>query len=84
MQYKNEIISAIPTLLSKKQILYFIDFIVISILLWARMIHIKQQKNFKFVPVIVTLASIIFFCTSYHLIPESLELVTGYIYSKYK
>lgn len=25
-----------------------------------------------------------FFCTSYHLIPESLELVTGFIYSKYK
>ena len=42
-----------------------------------------NYKN-KFIPVILTLGCIIFFCSSYHLIPESLELVTGYIYSKYK
>lgn len=84
MQYKDEILAAIPTLLSKHQILYFIDFIIIAILLIFNIIRIKQKKDFKFIPVILTLGSIIFFCTSYHLIPESLELVTGFIYSKYK
>lgn len=84
MQYKDEILAAIPTLLGKHQILYFIDFIIIGILLIGRFIKIKQQESFKFAPVLVTLICIIFFCTSYHLIPESLELVTGYIYSKYK
>ena len=84
MQYKDEILAAIPTLLNPKQILYFIDFIIIAVLLIGKIIKIKQEKNFKVVPVIVTLGCIIFFCTSYHLIPESLELVTGYIYSKYK
>ena len=98
MQYKDEIIAAIPTLLNKSQILYFIDFIItfhktnrrnrgfiiISILLITRYVRVQVESKFKIVPVIITLASIIFFCTSYHLIPESLELVTGYIYSKYK
>lgn len=55
MQYKDEIIAAIPTLLNKSQILYFIDFIIIAILLIGKFIRIKQQENFKFVPVIVTL-----------------------------
>lgn len=84
MQYKDEILAAIPTLLSPKQIFYFTDFIIIAILFISKVIKIRQEKNFKFVPVILTLGCIIFFCTSYHLIPESLELVTGYIYSKYK
>lgn len=84
MQYKEEIISVIPTLLNKRQILYFIDFVIIVILLIGKFVKIKQEKNFKIIPVVATLACIIFFCTSYHLIPESLELVTGYIYSKYK
>ena len=84
MQYKDEIIAAIPTLLNKSQILYFFDFILIAILLIGKFIKIKENDKFKVVPAIVTLVCIIFFCTSYHLIPESLELVTGYIYSKYK
>jgi len=84
MQYKDEIIAAIPTLLNKKQILYFIDFIIIGILLAGRFIRIKQRDWYRAVPVVALLGCIIFFCTSYHLIPESLELVTGYIYSKYK
>jgi len=84
MQYKDEIIAAIPTLLNKSQILYFIDFILIAILLIGKFIKIKQNDEFKVVPVLITFVFIIFFCTSYHLIPESLELVSGFIYSKYK
>lgn len=84
MQYKDEIIAAIPTLLHKSQTLYFIDFIVIAGLLILRRLKIKTNDKFKTIPVVATLICIIFFCTSYHLIPESLELVTGYIYSKYK
>lgn len=84
LQYKDEILVAIPTLLSSHQILYFIDFIIIAIALASRWITIRAKENFKIAPIAVTLVSIIFFCTSYHLIPESLELVTGFIYSKYK
>ena len=84
MQYKDEILVAIPTLLNKNQILYFIDFILIAILLIGRFVKIKQNDNFKIAPVLLTFVCILFFCTSYHLIPESLELVTGFIYSKYK
>lgn len=84
MQYKDEILAAIPTLLNKNQILYFIDFVIIAILILTRKLHIKQEKKFRVIPVIIVVELIIFFCTSYHLIPESLELVTGYIYSKYK
>lgn len=84
MQYKDEIIAAIPTLLNKSQILYFVDFIIIAILLIGRFVRIKANDRFRLIPVILTSVCIIFFCTSYHLIPESLELVTGFIYSKYK
>lgn len=84
MQYKDEILAAIPTLLSKHQILYFIDFIIVLILMTFRCIQIKQKDGFKVIPVMITLSCIVFFCISYHLIPESLELVTGFIYSKYK
>lgn len=84
MQYKDEILSAIPTLLNIRQIFYFIDFIIIAILLISKLVTIKYDKKFKPLPIVISLICIIFFCTSYHLIPESLELVTGYIYSKYK
>ncbi len=84
MQYKDEILVAIPTLLNLKQVLYFIDFIIIGILFIAKRVQIKFIDEFKWVPVISGFICILFFCTSYHLIPESLELVTGFIYSKYK
>ena len=84
MQYKDEIIAAIPTLLNKSQVLYFIDFIIIAILLIGKIVRIKANDKFNFIPVVASFVCIVFFCTSYHLIPESLELVTGYIYSKYK
>lgn len=82
MQYKDEILSAIPSLLNKKQIFYFIDFIIIAILFWTKSFRLENKKDFKPVPVVAMLVCIIFFCTSYHFIPESLELVNGYIYSK--
>ena len=84
MQYKDEIIAAIPTLLNKKQIFYFFDLIIIAILLLGKIIKIKSNDRIRYASVIATFACIVFFCTSYHLIPESLELVTGFIYSKYK
>lgn len=84
MQYKDEIIAAIPTLLNKRQIFYFFDLIIIVILLLGKIIRIKSNDRIRYAPVIATFACIVFFCTSYHLIPESIELVTGFIYSKYK
>lgn len=84
LQYKDEILSALPTLLNIKQIFYFIDFIIIAFLLIGKFIRIQQRNYHRFLPVIVLIIAIAFFCTSYHLIPESLELVTGFIYSKYK
>lgn len=83
MQYKDEILAAIPTLIKPVQILYFIDFIVLGILLIGKWVQIKSKNYFKWVPVVVTSCCILMFCTFYHFIPESLELVTGYIYSKY-
>ena len=83
MQYKDEILAAIPTLLKGQQILYFVDFIVFAILLLSKWIRIKPMEPVKWVPNAVMFGCIVFFCMSYHFIPESLELVTGYIYSKY-
>lgn len=65
MQYKDEIIAAIPTLLDKKQILYFVDLILIALLLLGRWIQIKQKENFKFVPVILTLRM---YCVFLHIV----------------
>ncbi len=83
MQYKDEILAAIPSLLNKSQVLYFIDFVMIAILLLGKFVKIRQNDVFKVTPALVTFICILFFCNSYHLIPESLELVNGYIYSKY-
>ncbi len=83
-QYKNEILMVLPTLLNARQIWYFIDFILVAIMLLSKWIQIKFIEDFKWLPAVCSLVCILFFCTSYHLIPESLELVTGFIYSKYK
>ncbi len=83
MQYKDEILNAIPSLLHPEQILYFMDFVILAILLISKAIHIKNRNEFKYLPVVLNLACIAFFCTYYHFIPESLELVNGFIYSKY-
>ena len=84
MQYKDEIIAAIPTLLHKRQVLYFIDFIFMAVIFLTKFVRIKQQKEFKWIPVAISTVFIVIFCTYYHFIPESLDLVTGFIYSKYK
>ncbi len=83
MQYKDEILAAIPTLLEGRHILYFVDIGILAVLLLGKWIHIKVIEQFKWAPVAGCLVCILVFCTSYHLIPESLELVTGFIYSKY-
>lgn len=83
MQYKDEILNAIPTLVNPKQILYFMDFIIFAILLISQWIRIQSKNEFKWLPVILSVACMVVFCTFYHFIPESLELVNGFIYSKY-
>lgn len=83
MQYKDEILNAIPSLLHFEQILYFADFIVLAVLLISKAIHIKNYNDFKWIPVALNVAFVAVFCTYYHFIPESLELVNGFIYSKY-
>lgn len=50
MQYKDEILAAIPTLLKGQQILYFVDFIVFAILLLSKWIRIKPMEPVKWVP----------------------------------
>jgi len=82
LQYKDEIIAAIPSLLRVRQILYFIDFPIIAILLITRKIKVEKTKDFKWKPVAAMCVAIVILCTYYHFIPESIELVTGYIYNK--
>ncbi|MCI8308874.1 MAG: sulfatase-like hydrolase/transferase [Clostridia bacterium] len=82
LQYKDEIISAIPGLLHVRQILYFIDFPIIIVLLLLKKIKIKKVKQFKFKPAIIMGFVIVILCTHYHFVPESIELVTGFIYNK--
>ncbi len=82
LQYKNEIIAAIPSLLNIRQILYFIDFPIIFGLLISKKVKVNKIKDFRKKPVIIMACVIAILCTHYHFIPESLELVTGYIYNK--
>lgn len=83
MQYKDEILNAIPSLLHPEQILYFIDFAIFAILLISKAVRIKNRNDFKWLIVALNVAFVWIFCTYYHFIPESLELVNGFIYSKY-
>ncbi len=82
LQYKNEIMAAIPSLLKFRQIFYFIDFPIIIYFLASKKVKVEKIKNFKLKPVLIMGLVIIVLCTYYHFIPESLELVTGYIYNK--
>lgn len=82
LQYKDEIIAAIPSLLKLRQLLYFIDFPIIILLFIRGTISVKNRKNFEFRPVIIMLIWIIILCTNYKFVPESMELVTGFIYNK--
>ena len=84
LQYKDEILAAIPSLLKLRQILYFIDFPIIILLFVRGTISVKKRKNFEFKPVIVMLIGIIILCSNYKFVPESMELVTGFIYNKNK
>ena len=82
IQYKDEIIAAIPSLLKFRQILYFIDFPIIAFFLITKKVKVEKNKTFRFKPIIAMSVVIAILCTYYHFIPESLELVTGYIYNK--
>ena len=82
VQYKNEIMAAIPSLLKIRQILYFIDFPIIIFVLVTKKVKVLKVKDFKLKPILVMSGVIILLCSYYHFIPESLELVTGYIYNK--
>ncbi len=82
LQYKDEIMAAIPSLLHIRQILYFIDFPIVFIALILKKVRVNKVKDFKFKPVLIMGLCIGILFTYYHFIPESLELVTGYIYNK--
>lgn len=82
LQYTNEIIDAIPSLLKIRQVLYFIDFIFFVLLGIFNKIKFNTKKEIKKTPIIVCLIIIAISCTYYHLIPEALDLVSGFIYSK--
>lgn len=82
IQYKDEIMAAIPSLLRVRQILYFIDFPIIAFFLISKKVKVEKIKDFKLKPVIIMGCVVAVLCTYYHFIPESLELVTGFIYNK--
>ena len=82
LQYGGEIMAAIPSLLKPRQILYFIDMLIIIICLVLKVVKVEKHKEFLKKPVIIMTCILAVFCTYYHFIPESLELVTGYIYNK--
>lgn len=82
LQYKDEIIAAIPSLLHIRQIFYFIDFPIIFGLLISKKIKIIKHKEFKLKPVLFMAVIVGILCSYYHFIPESIELVTGFIYNK--
>lgn len=82
LQYGGEIIAAIPSLLKPRQILYFIDILIIIICLALKVVKVEKHKEFLKKPVIIMFCVIAVLCTYYHFIPESLELVTGFIYNK--
>ena len=82
LQYMDEIISAIPSLLNIHQVLYFIDIVIMLIFAYLDKIKLVSKKDFKKTPVIITLIFIIISLTYYHFIPEALDLVTGFIYNK--
>lgn len=82
IQYKDEIMAAIPSLLKIRQILYFIDFFIIGFFIFSKKITVRKVKDFKIKPILAMVGIITILCTYYHFIPESLELVTGYIYNK--
>ena len=84
LQYKDEIIAAIPSLLNLRQILYFIDFPIMILLFIRGTISVKKRKNFEFKPVFIMILGIIILCSHYKFVPESMELVTGFIYNKNK
>ena len=82
LQFKDEIIAAIPTLFKTRQILYFTDFIAFIILGLFNKIKFNTKKQIKKIPIMVFAIIIVISCTYYHLIPEALDLVNGFIYSK--
>lgn len=82
IQYKDEIMAAIPSLLKFRQIWYFIDFPIIIGLLISKKVKVEKRIDFKWKPVIIMGCTITVLCSYYHFIPESLELVTGFIYNK--
>ena len=84
IQYKDEILAAIPSLLKLRQILYFIDFPILILLFIRGTISVKKRKNFEFKPVFIMIIGIAILCSHYKFVPESLDLVTGYIYNKNK
>lgn len=84
LQYKDEILAAIPSLLRLRQLLYFIDFPIIILLFIRGTISVKNRKNFEFKPVIIMIIGIMILCTNYKFVPESMELVNGFEYNKTK
>lgn len=82
LQYGGEIIAAIPSLLKLRQILYFIDILIIIILLITKVVKVEKVKKFRKKPIFIMLGVTVVLCSYYHFIPESLELVTGFIYNK--
>ena len=82
LQYGGEILAAIPSLLKSRQVLYFIDILIIVIALVLKVVKIEKHKEFLKKPVIIMSGVLIVLCSYYHFIPESLELVTGFIYNK--
>jgi len=80
--YINEILQEIPYLLDIKQILYFIDIIVILLLCIFKVIELNKKTKIRILPIIITGIIIICSCTIHKLLPESLEYIAQYMCDK--
>ena len=66
LQYTEQIIGTIPSLIRISQIVYFIDFIIIGILYLAKVLKIEKEKRYndkqKLINLVIALVGVIIFC----------------------
>lgn len=80
LQYGKEISASLPNLIHIKQIVYFIDIILIFILLFSKKIKIDKKATFSFKPgIIYTISIIIISCI---FIPIWINKASTYQYNK--
>lgn len=66
LQYTEQIIGTVPSLIRFSQIIYFIDFIVIGVLYLIKILKIDKEKKYdnkqKLINLVISLVGVIIFC----------------------